>query len=241
MANNLFFIIFCNFIPYLNKRLLYRIKPQIPDPVLIMFHKSGNLKFLDIGCGAGSHAHFWGHKGSILSYKKRGIDVEGLEISPNARDVLKNKGVVVYADLKDVSTEKRYDCIRLNWSLEHVHHPSSYFFFIKSHLNPNGICFINVPNNDGLLYKIYPDCLELPIHLNHFTLKTLEQYAKKHHLKVVGAQSFSYPATFFANALIYPALANFKKMSLIEAYYLNRSLNKINDLSGNDLLVTLST
>ena len=59
---------------------------------------------------------------------------------------------------------------------------------------------IAVPNYDGLIYRLAPDCVELPIHLYHFRPRDLENYARRFGLRIVELRTFSYPQMFIAAA-----------------------------------------
>ena len=120
-----------NLVPYLNSKLKKYIKPNIEDPVLKYANKRKNL--LDIGCGNGISSHFWGYKGAINYYKNR-FNVVGIEVSEQARLVSTNNGLKVFPNLTSLNTNFKFDIIRMNWSLEHVHSPSQYFKFAYKNL-----------------------------------------------------------------------------------------------------------
>ena len=98
--------------------------------------------------------------------------------------------------LKKLKRIKKFDLIRMNWSLEHVHTPNKYFEFLSNHLSSEGRAIIAVPNYKGLIYRLAPNCVELPIHLYHFSEDNLRSYSKKHNLELTGSFTFSYPSMF---------------------------------------------
>ncbi len=170
------------------------------------------------------------------------INVLGVEISDDARNILSSNNIKSYKNIDEISTLNKFDIIRLNWSLEHVHSPSKYFEFINSHLSNYGIAIICVPNNDGLIYKINKSCLELPIHLFHFDIKSLKKYSEKFKLNVSEFKTFSYPSMYaFAEEIsLIPKKYKFSKMSLNEAYNFMHSHKILDDIGlGNDLMVIL--
>ena len=59
---------------------------------------------------------------------------------------------------------------------------------------------IAVPNYNGLIYRLAPDCVELPIHLYHFRPRDLENYTARHGLRIVSLRTFSYPQMFITAA-----------------------------------------
>ena len=111
--------------PPLAKRLVARVRPFVEDPVLRFYRDGGQGTFLDIGCGAGIHAHFWGAESALQSCNRK-VDVAGVEVSASAREVLVAAGIRCWPDLATVPSEERFGMIRMNWSLEHVHSPQEY-------------------------------------------------------------------------------------------------------------------
>lgn len=227
-----------NFVPVLNRRLIPYIKPKISDPVR-QFFQGGRI--LDIGCGSGISAHFWGESGALLSYRKF-AEVHGVEVADRARENLSTNGVPCYKALDAVPTDLLFDIIRMNWSLEHVHSPAEYFRFISSRLTESGKAIVAVPNYGGLLYSLAKDCVEVPIHLYHFCKQDLINYADKFGLNLVSIQTFSYPQMFIYAASLCPSLKKSfaKPMGLSEAYGLQKVLSLF-DASGlgNDMIVVL--
>jgi hypothetical protein len=109
-------------LPPLAKRLAARVRPTNADPVLRFYREGGRGIFLNIGCGAGIHAHFWGAESALQSCRHH-LDVAGVEVSAAARAALKAAGIPCWPDLASVPPEQRFGLIRMNWSLEHVHPP----------------------------------------------------------------------------------------------------------------------
>lgn len=191
--------IFADVIPSLGRRLVTYVKPDIPDPVLTYYALGGKGACLDIGCGAGASAHFWGQAGALMAYRHL-AEVAGIEIASHARESIAAAGIEAWQDLDEVPIERRFGVIRMNWSLEHVHSPSRNFAFIRDRLIDSGRAVIAVPNYDGLIYRLAPDCVELPIHLYHFTPFDIERYAARNRLRVVSLRTFSYPQMFVTAA-----------------------------------------
>ena len=203
--------------------------------------KAGDAKsFLDIGCGSGINAHFWGSKSSVTKCKNT-LDVYGCEIDQNSRDYLNNNGIKCWSHISEIDSDKKFDIIRMNWSLEHAHYPSEYFKFFRSNLSENGTVVIGVPNNKGLLYQIEPNALELPIHLYHFSLDTLSKYCKKYDLEIVEERTFSYPSMFYYADDIGLLPKRFKsRRGVFSAKRMQNSLNIFDEFGlGNDIIVTI--
>ena len=226
--------------PPMGRRLVAHLKPGLRDPVRAYFKAGGRGSFLDIGCGSGVHAHFWGYRGSLLAYRAL-APVAGVETAAGARAALANAGVAVHASLAEVPAGESFGMIRMNWSLEHVHAPSDYFRFIADRLIPGGQAVIAVPNYGGMLYRLAPDCVEVPVHLYHFRTGDIHRYAQKVGLKVRQTVTFSYPQMFVvaARAGMLPLpFTNFENFS--EARAFAHALKVIDQCGmGNDVVVTL--
>ncbi len=224
--------------PPLARRLVPYVKPPILDPVRELF-RSGSI--LDIGCGSGDSAHFWGEKGSVQAYRKF-AEVHGVEVADVARAALNQDGIPTYESLADVPSELHFDIIRLNWSLEHVHSPSEHFRFMASRLKEGGAGIITVPNYGGLLYVLGPDCVEIPLHLFHFQKKDIYRYAEKYGLEVVRFLTFSYPGMYDFAGKVFPRMAKAfaSPMGLSEAHFTQRFLARLDALEmGNDMMFIL--
>lgn len=228
------------YLPLVEKRLVAYLKPKLADPVREHFASGRSGPLLDIGCGSGVHAHFWGYRGSALAYRDL-TEVAGVETAEAARTMLANAGVSVYASLADVPQHMRFGVMRMNWSLEHVHAPSEYFRFMAERLLPGGRAIIAVPNFDGLLYRLEPTCVEVPVHLYHFSQENIRRYAGNHGLATVKALTFSYPQMFVAAAEAGMLNESFKGLTkLSDARAFARALHFVDRAGmGNDLLIIL--
>ena len=226
------------FIPGLGRRLIPYVKPRIEDPVRKYFQGG---RILDIGCGSGESAHFWGASGALQAYRKF-AEVHGLEVDDGARQILEAKGISAYKRLPDVPAELKFDIIRMNWSLEHVHSPAEYFEFIARHLAEKGKAIISIPNYDGLIYTLARDCVEVPIHLYHFRKRDIQNYAGKFGLEIFSFRTFSYPQMFAFAAEIFPGIRKCFSvpMSLSEAHHFQRTLSRLDAAEiGNDMIAIL--
>lgn len=228
-------------IPPLGRRLIPYVQPDIADPVQAYYTQGGKGTFLDIGCGAGVSAHFWGTSGSLQAYRRL-TDVAGIEVAAAAREKLTVSGIEAWDSLDAVPESRRFGMIRMNWSLEHVHSPDRYFAFLRNRLTPGGKAVIAVPNYDGMIYRLAPDCVELPIHLYHFRPVDLQKYAARHGLRITDLQTFSYPQMFCAAAqagLLPEQFAGFT--GLRQAQAVQSILNKFDQAGwGNDMIAILA-
>ena len=228
-------------LPAIGRRLVPFLKPDISDPVHAYYASGGRGAFLDIGCGAGTSAHFWGKTGALLAYR-RFAEVAGIDVSARAREALAVEGIEAWADIDAVPQSRRFGMIRMNWSLEHVHSPSRHFAFLRERLEPSGRAVIAVPNYDGLIYRLAPDCVELPIHLYHFRPLDLYNYAARHGLRIVGLRTFSYPQMFIAaaEAGLLPEAFAFD-LGLQSACAFQSTLERFDCVNwGNDMITVLA-
>jgi SAM-dependent methyltransferase len=237
LANSPLHILF-NFFPPFNRKLVPYVQPRIMDPVREFFQGG---KILDIGCGSGMTAHFWGPSGSLQAYSKF-ADVYAVEMADAARSVLTLKGIPSFKYLTDIPTDIEFDIIRMNWSLEHVHSPSEYFNFIKTRLKQEGLVIITVPNYGGLIYLLAPDCVEIPLHLFHFKKQDIYNYAAKYNFNIIKFQTFSYPGMYVFSAGISPKMAKAFTfpMGISEANYSQKLFSRLDTFEmGNDMLFVL--
>jgi len=227
-------------IPPISNLLGSKVKPNVRDPVLRYIKEREIRTFLDIGCGSGLKAHFWGSNSSLIKYNET-IKVFGCEPGESARNFLTAKGITCWSKIDDIEESKKFDLIRLNWSLEHVHSPNAYFDFINNHLSENGRAVIAVPNFPGLIYQLSKSCAELPIHLFHFSQDSLMKYASKHDLEVTNSFTFSYPGMFYFSqdvGLLSPELKFSRGINFSKQF--QKVLNAFdNSGMGNDIVVTI--
>lgn len=132
--------------------------------------KPYEIKILDFGMG-------WGEW--VLMAKAHGFDVFGLEISPSRLKHAQENDIPTITELED---EHSFDIIFASQVLEHVPNPFEIFQQIASHLKPDGIVCISVPNGDAITRELLNSDWQLgrkaivvqPLeHINTFTYQTL--------------------------------------------------------------------
>jgi len=218
-------------LPFSDKIFYKLLQPKKKDYIKTMHP----CRFLDIGCGSGLNAHFFGHRSSLYWLKKKGFDVVGVEPSIEARKIAQEHGLKIVESISELQGEN-FDCIRMNWSLEHATSPTEYFKSFKKLLKTGGKLIIAVPNYDGILYRLFPNCIEVPLHTYYFTPKTLEEYFKKYNFKLIDRYSFSYPGMFI---LASEVLKHKKSLQLssFETISFQSILNKYDPyMLGNDMV-----
>ncbi|HEX8037772.1 MAG TPA: class I SAM-dependent methyltransferase [Chryseosolibacter sp.] len=132
---------------------------------------------LDFGCGTGSF---------LRTCKDHGMHIGGVEPSDSARQLAaKTTGAHIAADLDNISDQ--YDVITLWHVLEHVSNFNDTIQQLRNKLAENGTIFIAVPNLNSLDAKTYKQHwagYDVPRHLWHFSIKTMERILSQNHLRV---------------------------------------------------------
>ncbi|MBF0104193.1 MAG: class I SAM-dependent methyltransferase [Deltaproteobacteria bacterium] len=228
------------YLPFVKRKYLNLLVPKINS----YFDLNTPQRILDIGCGSGSTIHLRPANETLVALCAAGWEVYGIEVSQRARDILKSRGIqhvfpdFVTAELKD----DYFDVIRMNWSFEHVHHPTLYLSECKRVLKPGGKLIISVPNYDGIVYKLFPHCVELPVHVYYFDTRTFKKYCDKLDYKIVAYQTFSYLSLFLeALNLMLPELYRYYCDHIDEAIHLNSFLQMMGKMDrGDDMTFCLT-
>ena len=143
------------------------------EPIL-RYKKKGAI--LDIGCGDGSLLRYM----KDLGWQAFGVDFNERS-SRYAREVL---GLNVFSGrLEEIDYKANFfDVIILFHVLEHLPDPSETLKRVRSLLKKNGFLLIEVPNFgsfEARLFKSKWNGISAPLHLYHFTPKTLGNMLKK--------------------------------------------------------------
>lgn len=150
------------------------------------FIKSFRGKVLDIGCSNGVFLDI---------YKKNGWKTFGVEPSLSGQ-VAQRKGHKVYRNIfeKTPLSDKYFDLVIMNHSLEHTKNANVVLKKIYKILKKDGILFIDVPNAGGLgskiLGKYWPYCLP-DEHNYQFTKDSLIEIIRNAKFKVISWESRS--------------------------------------------------
>ena len=136
---------------------------------------------LDIGCGTGEFLH---------ACKKAGFSTKGIEPATLAREqAIRNYDLSISKnpDLSQYSNSK-FDSISMWHVLEHIPNLNETISHLNRISKPNGKLLIAVPNHkswDANYYKEFWAAWDVPIHLWHFSKKTISLIFKKHGFKLV--------------------------------------------------------
>jgi SAM-dependent methyltransferase len=148
---------------------------------LVIPELKANKKILDLGCGTGE---------ALFSYKKKGMEVHGVEIDKSACDYGNSYGLNIhYGTLEQAGFPDEYFAIvRSNHSLEHITNPWETLKEISRILKKNGYFFIGVPNTNSIPFKIFRKYwfyLGVPFHPFNYNLKNLKILLSQHGLTVI--------------------------------------------------------
>jgi 2-polyprenyl-3-methyl-5-hydroxy-6-metoxy-1,4-benzoquinol methylase len=135
---------------------------------LINSFKTESKNILDVGAGTGDFLKIC----AANNWK-----VLGVEPNENARNIAKEKGIVLKEDLLQIEN-KKFDVITLWHVLEHVEKLSEYILKLKELLSENGRLIIAVPNyksDDAKYYKEYWAAFDVPRHLWHFSQSSIRK------------------------------------------------------------------
>lgn len=121
-------------------------------------------RLLDIGCGPGTF---------LRAVKGEGWDVVGTEMNPEPP---RQFGLEVVSDIGELPAGKKFDCVTLWHSLEHLPEPRSTLQRVRQLLASDGVLMIAVPDFGGLQATIFGKewlHLDVPRHLFHFDRRAL--------------------------------------------------------------------
>ena len=142
---------------------------------------NNELDVLDIGCGSGSFL-------AVIRDQVRSI--LGIEPSEHGFETCKTLDIPVFlGDMEAYSKahDTKFDLITLNHVLEHHPAPLRLLDLCRQHLKPEGSIWLAVPNG-GCYFarKLRSDwhSSDLPVHLQHFTVASLQQAIKQTGLHV---------------------------------------------------------
>lgn len=138
--------------------------------------KPGRL--LDVGCGSGDFLHRM-HK---LGWSVIGLDFDANAIE-NAKAQYGSELTVLHTDLPSAHfPDNSFDAVTMHHVIEHVLDPVALLVETRRILKAGGRLVVATPNINSFGHKKFRDSwrgLETPRHLQVFSLKALEQCARK--------------------------------------------------------------
>jgi len=143
---------------------------------------SGDIRFLDIGCGTGE---------TLVAAAKLGWNASGIELNPSAAEIARARSgrPVFNGPFEDFVVEgQQYDIIHLGDVLEHLRQPRRLIAWAYEKLAPGGILRVQVPNDlAGYRMRLFSRIWWMfpPIHLHYFTPATLSALLSRYGFTVV--------------------------------------------------------
>jgi len=164
------------------------------------FDMQKNQTMLEIGCGRGE---------MLLNFKNLGLEVQGIDLSPEAPNFQKDISIIVgnVEEEKLPFNDNSFDIIYSKSVLEHFYYPEKYMKEAYRVLKPNGIILTLVPDWESN-YKTYFDDYT---HRTPFTNVSLNDILKIHGFQDVNVYKFrqlpilwKYPFLNYFSAVISP-------------------------------------
>lgn len=173
------------------------------DICAVLEGRFGSLQgksLFDVGCGFGE---------LLLYAQEIGMQVAGLEVSPEAVNFLQEQKIPVVLsnidiDFSCITNGKRFSVVTMLNVLEHLREPAKTLKGIREHLlEPEGVLVVDVPNEFNPLQTAASDLFALgewwvsaPVHINYFTPMTLQYLLQACGYEVIDLLS-SFPMELF--------------------------------------------
>ncbi|MDX2172458.1 MAG: class I SAM-dependent methyltransferase [Bacteroidota bacterium] len=148
---------------------------------------------LDYGCGTGMFLNVC---------QNSGWKAFGMEPDEGARKIASEMGLNVFSDKGKIETyigNERFDIITLWHVLEHVTDLEETLNFFKTKLNQNGALIIAVPNYtsfDAKHYKEFWAAYDVPRHLYHFEIETIQKLLSPCGFKLVETKPMKFDSFY---------------------------------------------
>lgn len=147
-------------------------------------------RLLDVGCGPGDSASL---------FAQAGFEVLGVEVSPYAASVARERGIeVVLLDIeKETLPAGPFQAIAALEVLEHLRDPLDAFFKMLSALSPSGEIVFSLPNDFhlvnrlGLLLGLEPFGGYDDVHVRHFGSRSVRKFTEATGATVFGTRTTS--------------------------------------------------
>jgi len=156
---------------------------------LISRYTRRKKSLLDVGAGTGDF---------LLTAKRRGWAIDGVEPNSNARMKALDKGLSLLTSMESIPG-KKYKVITLWHVLEHLPDLENQIVRLTWHLEEEGTLIIAVPNYksyDAEYYKQFWAAYDTPRHLWHFSRTTIEKLFIKNGLKVIKTKPMIFDAFY---------------------------------------------
>lgn len=158
---------------------------------MLLTHKQSG-RVLDVGCGRGLE---------LKMLAAKGFEVYGIERPWRKWSDPKGKIKIKIKKLIDCHFPEQFFNLITFWhSLEHLDNPNAALGEVKKILKNNGFLVIELPNFSSLQARLFGKFwfhLDVPRHLYHFTMTTLEKMLKNNGFKIISWKKFSFEYDLF--------------------------------------------
>lgn len=176
----------------------YRKYNRITMSVLSYFYKMRTKKWMRLFSNPGSVLEIGCGNGMMLNeFKIKGWEVTGVERNINVSNNAElNYGIKLYTpDIYAIPNNLKYDLIILFQVLEHVDDIHTLLNKLKLLLNENGKIIIGVPNFESWQSRFGKNLwlhLDVPRHLQHFSLRSLSYLLKMYNYNIISTSMISF-------------------------------------------------
>lgn len=175
----------------LRARLLRAARGMLRQPHSWPLEPGEGRRILDFGCFLG---------GKLAEFRERGWGIAGIDLSEEAIDQARRafpNGAFFSGPLANLPREERFDAIRADNVLEHLHDPLASIRALRTHLRAGGRFLAYVPSADALSVRVLRGRSQnswLPFHLQLFSRKGLSLLLKRAGFESVSLHGYSPPS-----------------------------------------------
>lgn len=163
--------------------------------------------------------------------KGLGWECDGLELSKNAAESVRNEGFLVYNNtLEEAKFNSKYDIITAWMVFEHLFDLKKSLIKLKSISKPNTILIFSVPNINCVSFKLFRSNwhnIHGPAHLQHFDSSTIKILLEKRGWEIQKIEYHRKYSDFFLSLSNFLKSNNQLKLSRIVRRFSNWKLQKI--------------
>ena len=156
------------------KKIRYSLFPNTPHYIPEYLPDYSNI--LEIGCSHGSFLQ-------NLTQTSKTLNLTGIELNKKAAAIASSKGFEIYnTPFEDIQFNKKFDFIFLWMVFEHLPYPNDVINKFNEITNLNAKVIFSIPELDSIEYKLfgkYSQHVDIPRHLNFFTIEILIELFKK--------------------------------------------------------------
>ena len=191
-----------------------------------------NANILEIGCSHGSFLN-------ILKELNSKTDLLGIELNKKAASIASKRGFeIINQPFEDIKFNKKFNYVFMWMVLEHLSYPQLVLKKLSLITENDAEIIFSVPRINSFefdIFKKYAQHLDMPRHVNHFTLSFLKKIFNEYGFEYILHRNIYEPITFFKSLSIF--LKNKKGKDNKVSMFLDKYENSpFNDFKGKILL-----